>query len=388
MVLVQREIKKVYKGSTEVRPCLPRTFTVSWTEVQTPTSWTNTYSDDASWMTQWSTAFDDFFWYEAVAMADDWTIAAILPQKWWVFSSSLTTFANSYSGYNIMIRFPKRWIKMTKSWTTVTLSITEEADKSWYQYYAFNDHWVAQDYLYLWAFKASISNSKLKSVVWDNPWNLSLSSAVNAANAHWWGYHFHVVSWYARQYINALYKMKRANPDSQTAVWMWLVDTSSAYHITWWSWSESWNNNATWWESTWTKQMRLFWLEDRWWNVEEWMDWAYFSSSGNLKTSKSWAFSSSSRITTFDTDTTVVSSWWYIMSITWTNDWMFACNWRILNTPSYYSDTFSTYSGEYLWAGGRCGSGSGYATAKGAFYITSGGATLSMWYTGSRLMYL
>ena len=385
--------REIAGNTASAKPVASRTFTVSWTENSDPTTWTNTYSDDATWISAWSTDFDEFFWYSAVLVDESWTEVAEVTQdeSWGAGNLKISLLQakwiidwSSSSTNNVMIKFPKRWIKMSKSWSTVTLSITDEENKEWYQYYAFNANWTEKAAMYLWAYKGSSVSSKLRSISWTSSiWNFSLDTATQAANNTWSWYHEE--TWYARNLINAYYKMKYANPNSQSVIWMWYV---------WWSAAQStWATNsidtATWATSTTnTWRVKLFWLEDWWWNVWEWLDWAYYSSLTNLQTSSTQAFNSYSstaannKISTFDKNTTVAS--WWMSSIAWTNDWWFAWNWTSWSASTYYCDYFHAYSGRSLRAGGYRDGGDN----AGAFAVDYNSASYSATNLGSRLMFL
>ena len=138
-----------------MREYVPKTFTISWEEKSDMSSWW-TYSDDAAWLTAWDTAFDKFFWYYGCRLDWSWNETAVITQEdsWWAGKLDITQLWTLTSWDNVMIKFPVRWIKMSKSWSVVTLSITEDPNGDGYQYYAFNDHWVRKDSLYLWAYKA------------------------------------------------------------------------------------------------------------------------------------------------------------------------------------------------------------------------------------------
>lgn len=339
--------KAVYLWETKVRPTfVPKTFTISRTEKQNMSSWW-TYSDDAAWLTAWSTVFDEFFWYYGCRLNENWEETAQITQaqSWWNGKLDITQLWTLTSGDNVMICFPKRWIKMTKSWTTVTLSITNEENKSWYQYYAFNDNWVQKDKLYIWTYKISYSSSKPWSLSWKSLWNSSLASYCSNINSGYSSHRYHLETIYTRWYIAALYMMKYGNPYSQGVIWNWYI---SSYTTT--SWGTNSITNATWATAsgaTW--RIKLFWLEDRWGNGAELLDWAYASSNTNLKVSTSQAFSTTSYISTFDTDLTVARFWMY--NILWTNAWMFAASttWSSSSDASkYYRSSFSPYKSSYL----------------------------------------
>ena len=353
-------VKEVYLWDTKIRPTY-RTFTISWTEQSNMSSWW-TYSDDAAWLTAWSWDFDDFFWYSAVLLNTSWVETAEMTQSWWVFTGAMTTLGNITSGDNVMIKFPIRWIKMTKSWSLVTLSITEELNKAWYQYYAFSRNWTIKDRLYLWAYKASKVTqwwtqylrsyswqSAASSVAWDGISYLSLSNACTLAQKNSW---YDEITWYQRQYVNALYMMKYWNPNSQSLIWFG--------YCPWWSstpqttWATNSITNATWWTNIYSNwRIKLFWLEDRWGNVQEWLNWVYVAYNwwAVLQTSSTQAFTTW-KISTFDKETsTVTAANNYIQSVTWTNDWMFTPTAVQSWQADYYADLFSIWTWSYLLAG-------------------------------------
>lgn len=379
----------------------PRTFTVSWTEVSNPAQFNPVWSDDAAWLTAWSWDFDDFFWYDAVLLDSNWNVTASMKQSWWVFSWVMSTLWNITSWDNVMIRFPKRWIKMTKSWSIVTLSITEGENKEWYQYYAFTRDTNIKDNLYLWAYKWSRVNNVLKSRSWQAAatsgtsnwvWFISLSNTTTWARAcaranntsistwsNWWD----EITWYARNYINALYMMKYGNPNSQSVIWTWYTWWSSVVN-TWWTDSQT---SATYWTSSNTVQCKLFWLEDRWGNCYEWLDWAFYNSATNLRTATTNVLTNTSwSWEIFNQDIPIKSvSWYYLKAASWTNEWMFAATDWSWSNSTYYCDYFYSAYGNALLAGGYYSRGD----FAGAFYINNNLVSIDRYvYNGSRLMFL
>ena len=177
------EVASVWAGDTKVRPSIKyKTYTIVWNETSDPTQFFVRYEDDAALLTQWSTDFDEFFWYSAVKLSATWTETSEVTQSSpWVLD--ITQLWTLTSGDNVMIKFPVRWIKMSKSWSQVTLSITDEPLKSWFQYYAFTRWTTLKDYLYLWAYMGSESSSRLRS--WSGQSRKSSSSATTWINYLW-----------------------------------------------------------------------------------------------------------------------------------------------------------------------------------------------------------
>lgn len=283
-----KEITKVYLGSNQVRPTIPtyKTYTISWTEQSDMSSWW-TYSDDATWMTAGSWDFDDFFWYSAVLLDSSWNEVSEMTQSWWVFTDTMTNFIGN-STDNVMIKFPVRWIKMTKSGSVVTLSITDEPNKAWFQYYAhstwtLSNPWTPKSAFYLWAYEWYNNSSVLKSWSWYISTNYTSQAnfcTYAQANGTW----YNIMWYYQRQYINALYMMKYGNPDCQSVIWLWYASSwTRAY-----TWATNSQTNATYWDTNNYTQIKLFWVEDYWGNTNEWVWGTYTDNSKQLCVQLSW----------------------------------------------------------------------------------------------------
>lgn len=366
------------------REYTPTTFTISWTEQSNMSSWW-TYSDDAAWLTAGDGAFDDFFWYSAVLLNTSWAETAEMTQSWWVFTGAMTTLWNITSGDNVMIKFPVRWIKMTKSWSTVTLSITKDLNKDWYQYYAhstwtLSSPWTAKDAFYLGAYKWQVYSSKLKSLSWVKPTgNQTQSSFCTFAKAN--GSWYNIEWFYQRMYIDALYMMKYWNPNSQSVVWQWYVWGNQTV-VTWGTNSQT---NATYWTASTTVQCRLFWLEDRWGNISEFVWGAYTNNSNLLYTMLSWW---GGTLSWWETTWTTISSWSYdcLSSIAGNNKAIFAPISTVnnYNYSTYYCDYIKVYSSAIFYTGGTYG----YGSSAWIFFFNGASSSDKNSEFGARLMYL
>ena len=384
-----KEVKAVYLWDNKVRPSTDtRTFTISRTEQQDMSSWW-TYSDDAAWLTAWDTAFDEFFWYYGCRLNTSGVETAKVTQEesWWAWKLDITQLWTLTSGDNVMIAFPVMWIKMSKSWSTVTLSITKELNKSWYQYYAhstwtLSNPWTPQDVFYLGAYKWYSSSNVLKSWSGQSP-TASQTQATFCTRAKANGSGYNIIWWYQRQFVNALYMMKYWNPDSQSVVWKWLVNWSTN-PTTWWTNSQQ---NATYWTSSTSKQVKLFWVEDRWNWRYEWIWGCYANSSKVLYTMLTWwSWGTSWGTSTWTTMNNI--SWGCLSSIAGTNNSMFAPIATVNNTSynTYYSDRVYVTASCLAESGGYW---NGDSWTPWAFYIGMTRSTSATnKYLGSRLMYL
>lgn len=385
------EVASVRTGDTKVRPSGDtRTFTISRTEQSNMSSWW-TYSDDAAWLTAWDSAFDEFFGYYGCSLNTSGVETAKITQEesWWAWKLDITQLWTLTSGDNVMIAFPVMWIKMSKSWSTVTLSITKELNKSWYQYYAhstwtLSNHWTPKDVFYLGAYKWYSSSDVIKSWSGQSPTaNQTQTTFITRAKAN--GSWYNIIGFYQRMFVNCLYMMKYGNPDSQTVVGKWKVAGSTKVD----TWGTNNQTNATYGTTSTTEQAKLFWLEDWWGNVSEWIGWICTDGSQNLWTALSWftwAITTSSPYE--NTGTTIRNpSWNDLSSIVWSNKWLFAPTDTVRNTSynTYYCDYVSVRASRVAYAGGSWIDGS----SAGAFNLNVlYDASYKNTYVGSRLMYL
>lgn len=334
-----------------------RTFTISWEE-KTDMSSGWTYSDDAAWLTAGSSDFDDFFWYSAVLLNTSGVETAEMKQTWWVFTWAMTTLGNITSGDNVMIKFPVRWIKMEKSWSVVTLSITDGLgrESEWFQYYAHNiwtltNPWTPKNAFYLWAYKWYNSSNVLKSWSWKTPtWNQTQATFCTQAKAN--GSWYNIIGFYQRQYINALYMMKYWNPNAKNIIWKWYTSWQTMPN-TWWTNSQT---NATYWTSSNTTQIKLFWLEDRWCLMWDFLWWAYIDSNNILYTQLSWYSWDGSWWISTETTIYVNPSVYCMSSIAWNNKAMFSPTNNAYQSGSsytrYYASFSNAFASKFINAGG------------------------------------
>ena len=375
-------------GTWAVEAPTYRTYTIVWNETSTPWSFFSSYQDDAAWMTQWSSAWDTIFWYSAVLLDDSWTeVAEITQSSAWILNlSSLWTLTGAN---NVMIKFPRRWIKMSKSGSQVTLSITTDPNKAGYTYYAFNRDGTAVDKFYVWAFKWTSSSSKLRS--WATNATPTVSRSItdfrntDVITWYWSSSHYSLITLPIRNYVNALYMMKYGNPDSQSVIGQGYTWWSAAQvlwtTVTWISWnSATWATNTS---STW--RVRLFWLEDWRGNIYEWVDWIYWNyvnmTNNPSKLKELWNTSY-----WWESLWSATSISWNITSIVWNDKGMFfpsACSWSDYTT--YYCD-YGYVSASYV---ARAGGSWSSASDAGAFDLgVSSSATRTYASVGARLAYI
>ena len=184
-------------------------------------------------------------------------------------------------------------------------------------------------------------------------------------------------------YVNALYMMKYWNPDCQSVIWRWYTGWS-AKRSTGWTNSQT---NATYGTTSTTVQAKLFWLEDWWGNVHEWIWWVYTDWNKNLCVQLSWY---SGAVSGWENTWSTIQTTWSgydLSSIAWNNKVLFWPSATVNNSSynTYYCDGVYVYASCLAFAGGYRNSGSN----AGAFSLNvNHDASHSAAYIGSRLMFL
>ena len=370
-----------------------KTWTIKWSETSTPSSAFVDYEDDAEWMTQWSSDWDTIFGFEWVRLTASWK------ESWKVNLANMSAESGLTSWDNVMVKFPIRWIKMSKTWSTVTLSITNNpnAEDEWFQYFA-HSRWtlsnpIKKPAFYMWVYEWSVSSSVLKSlsgatVYTKDNGNATMQDFINFARANDnndWSAWYDIVWFYQRMYINALYMMKYCNLNSQSTIWQWIVSWSK--QASWWSNATAWHTGG---DTSWTTSaMKLFWIENWWWNVSEWLGWLCTDWSKNLWTALSGFVGDIKTTSPYENTWTAITTttWNCLSSITWNNKALFAPIWTVNNSNynTYYSDSAYVDASRLAHAGGNYGSGAN----AGAFRLAVDySASISNAYFGSRLMFL
>jgi hypothetical protein len=176
--------------------------------------------------------------------------------------------------------------------------------------------------------------------------------------------------------------MKYGNPDCQSVIWRWYTGWSAKVN-TGWTVSQT---LATYGTTSATQQVKLFWLEDRWGNIREWVWWVYTDWSKNLYTQLSWY---SGAVSGWENtwSTIQTTSWGELSSIVWNNKVLFWPSATVNNSNynTYYCDDVYVSASRLARAGGNRVDGSG----AGAFRLrVDSDASSSYVSVGSRLLYL
>lgn len=189
------------------------------------------YADDAVGMTaeQW----DEFFGHYPVLFKDGKEVGRLDRNNFSLFEDgSLADIESGKSG-DVMIAFPRRGLKITKSGTTtVTISMTNDPDNPNFKYYAHQRGSVKKNVFYIGAFKGyKDGDNKLRSLSGKNPTaNITIGTARTYAHNNGSGYE--QSAFYQLLFRQCAYILKFKHLNSQTAVGRGYVDDGDMYPYT------------------------------------------------------------------------------------------------------------------------------------------------------------
>ena len=167
-------------------------------------------------------------------------------------------------GNDVMVEFPKRGYKISKSGNYVTVSITNDPAKEGYVYYPFSR--LAQgdkNYFYIGAYKMNGNYSSSGKAP-----GVSGGRATFRSGVLYRGTGYSLTGFYQYVYLQCLFLLKYKSRDSQSALGNGYVGGTGVQNtgVT--------NTNGLDYGSTsnLTTRVKCFGIEDLWGNVFEWMD--------------------------------------------------------------------------------------------------------------------
>lgn len=139
-----------------------KTMTVRFNITETPGY--GTYLDDATGMpygktTDAVTAWQEFFGYKPCLFKDGQVVGYLNPDNYAQFEDGTSADITSGGAGDVMVEFPRRGIKINKTGTTVTVSMTDDPNASGFSYKAHNRKNAEKDYFYIGAYHAGITTS-------------------------------------------------------------------------------------------------------------------------------------------------------------------------------------------------------------------------------------
>ena len=245
-----------------------------------------TYADDAIGMTPGSDDWDEFFGHYPVMFKNGVEGKKLQSTDFTKHEDGTSADITSGSEGDVMIAFPRRGLKMSKSGNIITISMTNILDDTSFEFMAHKRGSTLKDKFYLGAYKGSEVSSKLRSLSGKTCANnktigafRTLAQANGAPNGSG-GSGYDQSGWYQLIYRQCMYILKYKSLNSQSKIGRGFVDGNSAQKST----GGTETKGMDWGETTGKDHMKLFGLEDSWGNVYEWIDGYFFDSKRNIKT--------------------------------------------------------------------------------------------------------
>jgi hypothetical protein len=158
---------------------------------------------------------------------------------------------------------------------TISLTTRTDAESEWYCYYAFSrgtfDNPIKKDAFYIGAYEGYFNSNVMKSRSGVSPTcsktHAQFMAWARANDGNTWDAWYEYEWFYQRDYINALYMLKYCNGDSQATIWNGISGGSKTN-----TGSINAQKSATYGTTAnGTTAMRLFWIENYWWNCYEYV---------------------------------------------------------------------------------------------------------------------
>ena len=388
-------------GSWPVSKYKYLTYTLDQTQ-SNPSNMITAISDDAKAMT--SQDVITWVWAEPVLLPSWWNMAneiKLNPNNFTRDINGNDVTSSTYStSYDVMIKFPRRWYKISTSNNITTFSLTDNPNDPEYCYYPFqritswtlwsgSETFANASCFYLWAFKG-INSSWLRSwynqtitasqTIWTFAWY-----ARTRGNLYW------ITEWEQEKYLELLFSAIYKTTNAQSVLWYWYVNSSHSAAVKTGATYDKWM--CTWTDTSWNSQMKFLWIEDWYGNIWEWVNWRWQTSNwiyisipnadGSNRTS-SYSYQPSNCSTAQPAIS--MTSWSYITKVRWDNLCWFMPTTTWWSESTYFTDSARWNSGSRVARfGGKWDSG---ATCGAFCWGLVGDASAASAIVGARLMYL
>ena len=181
------------------------------------------YADDADEMESGKTEsatnmWQEFFRYKPCLFKNGKVVGYLNPNDFTKFEDGSTADITSGNAGDVMIQFPRRGVRISKSGKVVTVSMTDNPNDSTFKYYAHQRGSIDKDYFYIGVYSGYVTGDKLRSLSGFYPTtNLSIGSFYNYGKANGTGYG--CIGYYQWLFIQVMYVLQvKGNLISQSTV--------------------------------------------------------------------------------------------------------------------------------------------------------------------------
>lgn len=346
----------------EVTPIPWKIMTVKLNLANSNPASIGSYADDATSMTAGKdvSAWQEFFGYRPCLFKDGKVVGYLNPNDFTKFENGETADITSGNAGDVMIEFPRRGIKISKSGKVVTVSMTDNPNNSDFKYYAHQRGTVDKDYFYLGAYLGYVNGNKLRSLSGKYPSrNINLASFDTYGKANGTGYG--CFGYYQFLYLQVMYVLQyKGNLNSQTVHGLGYYNGS--------------NNNTgggntkgmMYGLSSSGSALKLFGIEDLWGNSWQFVNNYYADSNYHVRTTTDDTITDVNKYTDRGSYGGTSSSSGFITDVMGTTEAGFTGTYGNYDgsASTYFCDYCDFYSGYVPYVGGYNGNG-GY----GVFYF-------------------
>ena len=360
------------RESVYVLPSSYKTMTVQFEITQTPGY--GIYADDATNMTYGKssdavTQWQEFFGYKPCLFKDGQVVGYLNPNDYTKFEDGTSADITSGNAGDVMVEFPRRGIKISKSGNIVTVSMTDNPNAEGYSYRAHTRGSTSKDYFYIGAYLGYNANSKLRSLSGKRPTSMvSLSNFRTFAGNLGTGYM--EVGFYQFLFIQCMYLLQYKGHLNSQSVHGYGYCNASSVSDTGRSDAKGVMYGTASGSSSRNDHIKLFGIEDFWGNLSWFLDGYYVNSSYHILTATNGFNNTGSGYT----DNGAAAGWSdidgsYISNAVCSSEVGFTplvCNG---SSSTYFCDFGSFYSGFVPYVGGSYTYG---ITPVGVFFFNVG----------------
>lgn len=244
-------------------PAAWKTMTVNVNLANSNPSNMGSYADDASLMPNGVNANDEwreFFGYRPCLFKDGKVVGYLDPENYDSFLDGTVADTTSGNAGDVMIEFPRRGLKISKSGNVLTVSMTNNPNDSSFKYYAHQRGDTDKNFFYVGVYDGYVVGNKLRSLSEKQPTvNTTISDFINYGSSNGSGYN--IVGFYQMLFIQAMYVLQfKGNLNSQSTVGYGKCDYKTA--------SKTGRTNRSGLIYGDKTAVKLFGIEDLWGNVD------------------------------------------------------------------------------------------------------------------------
>ena len=264
--------------TTRITPLNYRIMTVKINLNNSNPSTCGSYADDASTMSSGKdvAAWQEFFGYRPCLFKDGKVVGYLDPTNFTKFEDGSDADITSGDVGDVMIQFPRRGVRISKSEKVVSVSMTDNPNDSSFKYYAHQRGSINKDYFYLGVYAGWVSGNKLRSLSGKSPTvSKSLNKFYTYGKANGSGYG--CMGYYQWLFLQVMYVLQfKGNLNSQNTVGYGNCDSGYIQNT-----GRSNTNGMIYGDSNVAK---LFGIEDIWGNIYQLVNNYYSNSNYHVTT--------------------------------------------------------------------------------------------------------